>query len=231
MKKAIALLLYCSIALLLLPVRVNFATAKEASPSASLVPPKDKSTLDKINLIKEKVASKVAQLNEKIQYASDGSIEKLEEGLFTFSSNGEEKTVNEEENTIFLIRNDKLTTQKGEFSDLEENDSVTVIGTEQIGTGIINAKLVVKTKPVMTFAGKVQTVNKKNFAFTVKEKDNEYTFDYEKYTKSFLLSKSTNKLAPTGFSSIEPDMNIQIMAIPQKDSETKFTALRLILIQ
>lgn len=224
MRKVIVPLFHCSIAIFLLfhVTLIVFAQEdEEATPSAD--------TLDKINLIKEKVASKVAELDKAIQYAADGTIAEIEEGLFSFSADGEDKTINTDEDTNFLIRNNRLQTNAGEFADLAVNDTVTVVGTEQVGTGIVNAKLVVRSPQIVFFAGKINEVNANNFTFTVKENDEEYTFDYETYTKALSLT-TDNAFETAGFSEIKADMHIQILALPQQTSETVFTSLRLLLI-
>lgn len=189
-----------------------------------------RSTLDKINLLKEKVASKVAQLQKSIQFAADGNITEIEEEILTFSADGEEKTITTDETTRYLSRSSRLKTTTADLSDLAVNDNVTILGSEQIGTDLVTAKLIIKTPQVVFFTGVIGKVDSDGGTLTIKEKDSEYIFDYEVYTDSMLLNSETEKLESGGFSKLEKDQQLQILAVPQKGSENRFTALRLVII-
>lgn len=183
---------------------------------------------EKIDIIKEKVASKVAELTKAIAVGIEGRIDKIEEGILTLDINGKQKTINTDTDTVFSEQNSDLGIDELEFDDLKKDDEVLVIGEEQIGTDIINAKLITTSVPVLAFTGKLKSVDSKKFTFIVIEGKDEYTFDFEKYTDSFMLIGG--KLESARFSKIEEGGNIQLLASPQENSETRFTALRLIIL-
>lgn len=244
MRKVIVTLLYCYIAALLaigVAMRSYRAShswaqtpeATKSSPALNRIGEGDSglgSKIDKINLLKEKVASKVAQLSKSIQFAADGTIIKIEEDILTFSADGDEKTVTTDDQTRYLLRNNRLKTKTGDISDFEVNDDVTVLGSEQIGTDLVSAKLIVKAPRVVFFTGIIKEVDAANGTLTIKEKESEYVFDYEVYTRSQLYNKKIKKLNSSGFSKLEKGQQVQILALPQKDSESRFTALRLVII-
>lgn len=188
------------------------------------------SKLDKIKLLKEKVASKVAQLSQIIQFAADGTITKIEEDILTFSTDGEEKTVTTDEDTKYLSYNNRLQTISINSDNIAVNNYITVLGSEQIGTDLVTAKLIVKTPRVFFFTGIIKEIDQKKGTFTIKEKESEYIFDYEVNTKSVLYNNKSQKLESVGFSKLAKEQSVQIVATPQEKSETRFTALRLVII-
>lgn len=223
MRKFIVTLSHCLILSLLLITGVGTVIAQ--TPEAT-----DDSTLDKINLLKEKVASKVAQLQKVIQFAADGSVTKIEQEILTFNPDGEEKTVTTDDETRYLSRNIRLKTTTAELDDLAVNDNVTILGSEQIGTDLVTAKLIIKTPRVVFFTGVIEEVDSDSGTFTIKEKDSKYIFDYEVYTQSMLYNRETEKLESVGFSKLEKNQQLQSLAVPQKNSENRFTALRFVII-
>jgi len=214
--------------LLITAVFLSIFTVPRALVWAQTQATESANTQEKIDLIKEKVASRVAELTKAITVGVEGSIKKIEEGLLTLDINGKQKTVNTDKDTVVSERNSDLSIDKLEFDDLEEKDEIVVIGEEQIGTDIINAKLITTSSPVIAFTGEVKEVDTKKFTFVLMEADLEYTFDFEKYTDSLKLVDSEFK--EIGFTEIKKDMKIQLLAAPQKNSETRFTALRLIVL-
>jgi len=195
-----------------------YVSAREATDSAT--------KQEKIELIKGKVASKVAELTKAITVGMEGTIERIEEGILTLDVNGKQKTVNTDDETVISKQNKDLSINKLKFDNLEENDEVVVIGEEQIGTDIINAKLVATAPKIIAFVGEVKEVDSRKFTFILVESEEEYTFDFEKYTDSVGLSG--NEFKEVGFSKIEEGAKVQLIASPQKNSETRFTALRII---
>lgn len=227
MKKIISLGIACCLTVFFFIFLANYTLAedKEATETS------DTTKEEKIQLLKEKVASKVAELSKIFDAALEGSIVKIEENVITFSAEGKEKTVNTDDSTKILLRDNRLATSTIVISDLEDDDKITVIGGEQIGTDIIDAKLIVKRPEIIFFAGKITSADAKKGVFEVEEEKTKYTFDYEVYTKAFEYLKEKDKFETVGFTKLTTGMRLQILALPQEKSETRFTALKIILVK
>lgn len=205
---------------------ITLAQSKEATTEVEANP-----TIDKINLFKEKIASKFAEFAESIEVTTDGIVDSIDEGLITLLINGEKKVINTNETTRYLLRDNRLKLRKVALFEFKPNDTITVIGSEQVNIDIITASLIVKAPATVFFAGKITEIDKQNFAFTIEEESRSYIFDYETFTQSLIYDKEKGELTTGKFSQLKPAALVQILALPQEKQENRYTTQRMIVME
>lgn len=212
--KKIAILLIISCQLLIASCATAYAQEK-ATPAAS--------TKSKIDEIKEKIASTVAQLNLVSKRVFVGDITKLEKSVIAIERDGQAKIIDVDELTKY---NKDLT-----FSDLEIGDSLVAIGIYNKETRRLLARFVfVKILPIQ-ISGVVREVDIKGGTISVEDKKRNtiFTVDIEKSTKTTNYTKAEG-ITKSGLSKIEIGQRAHIHGLPSKDEENRITATRILLL-
>ena len=170
MKKLFSLLLiaYC----LLLTSTFVFAQEEDATPtpakktSSTPTPDEEKTKIDDL---KEKIASTVAQLNLVSKKAVIGEITKIEKNMLTLEYTGENKIIEVDELTVYTeLLNNKRTDI--EFGDLDVGDTIVALGLYNKDSRRLLARFVlVKTLPVH-INGIVKEVDIKGGTISVEDK-------------------------------------------------------------
>jgi len=199
------------------------AILKTSSPSAD--------TLDEnIKSLKDKIATKVAELQKQNKKVIAGLILKKEKDSLELKS---------EENIYKVAFDDTLTkiysiinnSQKEiKFEGLMTNDFIIVTGTYIENS--INADYIYKDQPYIVGSGKVAEINKDDHSLKVitTEKD-EFILDIESYTKQQILDIKNLDINRSGFSKIkEGDVVHFVFKIPAEEKFTRVSALRTLII-
>lgn len=214
---------------------LNIALAQQeklATPSINL---KNSSSLqinDKtIQSLKEKIATKVAQLYQQNKKIVSGIITKKSQGIIELTS---------EDNISYKITIDELLTKFSSLlnntqkeikkEDLNENDFVIVVGT--LIDNSINAKSIYQDQQYLVYSGKVIEVNKNDYSLKIltSEKD-EYIIDIEVSTKQQILDIKKLTLDPCGFSKIKEGDTIHFVGKKPKEKKVyRFSATRILII-
>lgn len=199
------------------------ATTKASSPSADIGD-------ETIKLLKEKIATKVAQLGEKNKQVVTGIIDKKEADIVEIKS--EEKTfkvaTDDLLTNIYSINNNSL--GKITREDLKKDDFIIVVG-PLIGNSI-NATNIYRDQPYIVGSGEIVEVNKKDYSLKVitQEKD-EYLLDIETTTKQSILDIKTFNIEGSGFSKIKQGDTIHfVFKKPKEEKFTRASALRTLII-
>lgn len=181
--------------LVLLTVSVTFA--QDASPKEREATP-DPTKVEKVKELKEKLATKVATLRENQKRGLYGEIMSLGKSSFTLVVGSSEVKVNFDEDVVIYDLTDKRT-QK-EVSILKNSQVVSVLGYFDEGQKQQQAKVIfIQTLPIH-FWGEISSIDKTKGTITVKQKDDQATFDYERSTTADEYSLSDKKLKKSGLS-------------------------------
>lgn len=208
------------------------AQTKSPTPTSKTVSTTPTETLNiDVQRLKDKIATKVAELRKESDTVVAGHIEKVEKnGVIVVTTEGKKFTLAYDDTVTKII---SLLTGKAEeasFDDLKKGAYVVASGIpiEQV----VNASIVYIDKEYAVVSGKVTDLDAKKFTLNVltSEKD-QYTFDIETSTKQSLLDTKTFKTQKTGFSKIKVGDTVHIVFEKSSDAKkSQFTALRLLVI-
>lgn len=205
---------------------------EEATPTAETdteaneeTQPLKENQLEKIRQLKERVATKVAELKKTGKKAYFGEISKiLSTSIFLTTKRGEAVVTTSEDTEIFSISLGKKKSLS--LRDLSE-------GQEMLALGIsleeeLPAKIIIVKKMPLIVGGKVTDVDQKEGTLTIKTpKNSQFVIDYEKTTQSKIFEAGT--LVKSGFSKININDRVHIVAA-ENEEENRLTALRILVL-
>lgn len=184
-------------------IKEVYSQTKTASPSVTMASPTISAEDKEINSLKEKIATKVAELREKNNIAVSGEIQKISKNsIFIKTKNEKEYEVKIDDTLTKYFQIIGLQKKEIKLSDLEKGDYI-------IATGVINDKTVTANfvytdEQYLVMSGKIAEVNKDSYYLKVatSEKD-DITLDIETLTKMMLLNIKTIELERAGFSKLK----------------------------
>lgn len=234
MNKSIALLIifYPMIASSVLAQTPTLTTAEqnESTPARKpiLIPSKQ---IEKIQELKERLATRVAQLRLSKKKVLIGKINSLDKPTLTLTAlDGPRKIETDEDTTITLLTDSK--TRAITFPDLKKGQSIIVWGTYIQEGDTLTAKAIWVKEPPLGLLGTIANVDIKGGTVTLQtlKTNQSYLLDVEVFTKINTLDKD-NKIAKFGFSKIKTGNRAYIYATPSsKKDAAPYTAYRILLL-
>jgi len=201
-----------------------FASDKTDSDSAK------KETQKEVEILKEKIASKVAELRRQNWQAFSGKIVEIKKGEIEIKDYNEEKKkvfIDDLLTKYYLIKNN----QKKEinFSDLKKDDYIIVSGVST-DKGISANVIFVDEKYLVDF-GKIVEKDKNEYWLKVVTLTNEtISLDIEVFTEQWLLNIKSLHLEKTGFSKIKEGDMIHFVVKDKKNENNRFSAQKIVII-
>lgn len=206
-----------------------FAQTKSPSPSPTnnSTVPTDSEALEKIQRIKDIVASKVAELN---LVEKRGIIGRITESSST------QITVKDLRDRNRIIDIDELTKFEGEdedeemgVSDLEKNVSYSFIGIYNKDTRRLLARVISESTTIpVNMDGVVTAINEDDFQIeVVDEEGNRKNVDIERSTKTSTYNED-EELVKSGFSEIQLNERVMIIGFTDTDDATLISASRVL---
>lgn len=202
--------------------------AQNSTPSATPLPTKnsDESTRSLIDNLKERIASRVAQLK---LVEKRGTIGKVTETSDT------QITITDGKNAIRYIDVDELTkfaspsANSFGISDIEKGATLGVLGLYNKQSRRILARFIDVITVKQFISGTIVSVDEDNFSISLVTKEKkEYITDIERVTKTFAHTKDEGFLR-SGFSKIEPDMHAMIIGFTDVKDPNRIIASRVLL--
>lgn len=230
MKKIIITLLLITYNLALITFFTHPVYAITASPSAATKPePTDTNPLSKqINDLKDRIASKVAELKLVDRRGVIGTVEDTASTQITITdSKGDTRFIDVDEFTKFSSGSAK---ESFGISDMSKGTKIGVLGlynkqTKRIMARFIDASV---TNPTIIH-GAVTAIDKTNFAITVVDiKKKSTQVDIENITRTQSYTKETN-VVRSGFTKIVEGQRVIVVGYPDLKDASKLTATRIIL--
>jgi len=183
-----------------------------------------------VEILKEKIAIKVAELRQENNQAFSGNIINLSENLIEIKDKDDKKILINLDPTLtkyYRIKNN----QKKEinFSDLEKNDYIVVSGI--ITDKGVNANLIFVDERYLVDFGRLIEINKEGYWLKINTLTNEnIIIDIETNTKQWLLNIKNLELEKIGFSKIKEGDMINFVAKDSKNESDHFSAQKIIVI-
>lgn len=198
------------------------------SPTTDPTPTQSDKT-KQIEELKERLATKVAELRQSQRMAAYGKVKSVSISTFIVETKTKDLKIElTDDIQIFQIIKGKRTTLTTE--NLAKDDVVTVFGEYDNTLELLKAKIVfIQGADPIRMNGTITDVDKENYAITIETPDKKsFTIDFEKTTKMFLWNGTT--LVKGGFSnaSIGSIIHVTGSEVPKKAnriSATRITTL------
>lgn len=201
-----------------------------ATPSASLVTATPSSELNQIKILKDKIATKVAQLRRENKQVVSGYVTKKENELITVTTRDEKQyQVFVDETLTKIYRISANSKKEIKLADLEKDNFV--IATGSLVEDSLNADILYQDQEYIIGLGKIADVTKSDYTIRVitAEKD-EYTFDIEPYTKQQIVDVKTTSINASGFSKLKVGDTLHFAFKKAASKTNRFSALRILII-
>lgn len=198
-------------------------TPTTATTSASTPAP-----TDHIDDLKERLATKVAQLRQTQQKAIYGTVKTTTVSTFTVETDTRDLKIElTDDIDVFQIIRGKRTALTTE--DIAESDLVTVFGEYDSALDLLRAKVVfIQTAPLTRVSGVVTAVDRKEFTTTLKTSEGqEYVIDIETTTNT-LAFDAEKGLIKGGFSRIETGKTIHVVGTAVAKEDHRISASRIV---
>lgn len=179
---------------------------------------------EKVDELKDKVASRVAELNLVEKRGIVGVVEKVE---------GNQITINDLKNNTRIIDTDELTKFSSEdnssfdISDLKKGSQISILGIYNKDSQRLLARFVNDITIPVFINGVISQANEEDFTLTVVTVDGtKYLIDIERVSKTF--SYVDGDLETSGFSKITSGENVVLSGFKNTKEKNRITASRLI---
>ena len=221
MKKTFLILIAFS---LIIP---QVATAQSTTPVQSKVPSakNTEKVENKIDELKDKVASRVAELKLVEKRGVVGVVESVTDTQITVNDlNDKTRYIDVDELTKFSSDSDK----SYGISDIEKGTKITAIGLYNKESERLLARFVNEINIPLFLNGVISDKDAKEFTITLSTEDEkQYTVDVEKITKTFTFEDGD--LVTSGFSDTETLQNALIIGFTDPEEKNRITASKIII--
>ncbi len=216
MKKIFLLLIFFII------TSLNGAHAASPTPSADQVQ-------KQIDQLKDRIASRVAQLNLVEKRGIIGNVTDVTDTQITLSDvNGNTRFVDVDELTKF---NGPKSTQSFGISDVKKNQTLGVLGLYNKQSRRLLARSVDVIVVPKMIQGFVASVDSENFIINiVTDKNEQLQVEVETTTKTLSYDRSKKDVVRSGFSKIKGQQSIFVVGFTDKTIKNKINADRIIIL-
>ncbi len=199
-------------------VVVPSVAAINASSSAT---PQPTSVVEsEIQTLKDKIATKVAQLRSQNNKAISGYVVDITDTINVKTDNQTVYTVKIDDSLTQFFQISAATTKTIKFSDVKKGDFVIVDGV--INDKDMSANAVYEDTQYLTKVGTISQVNKDDFSLTAVTNDKDtFTLDIENSTQQYLLNIKTQVAEKSGFSKIKEGDTIHFVVRVDAKADTK----------
>jgi len=219
MKQRIIIHIVLIIFLLSIGMQLKAQATESATPTAS-----DKAK--QIDDLKERLATKVAELKQSQRQAIYGTIKSVSVSTFTVETTIKDLKI-ELTDDIKIFQKIKGVRTELKIENLEKGDIVTVFGEYDATLELLKAKVVIiqSTDP-LRIAGKITEVNKVDYAITINSADAKtYIIDFETSTKTSIWNGK--ELEKGGFSKLLVGDTIHVTGTAVAKKENRVSAVRI----
>ncbi len=192
-----------------------------SSNSATLI---DK--LKKIELLKEKIATKVSELRNKEKGAISGTVNKISGNSLSLTTITGEQSITILDDALIFTMADGTKTESS-IKKLSTGINITVFGYNNQSISSFEAKYIYINRITKRNTGKITDTDKSNYTITVKDLQGNITVDIETYTKIFTYNKDKG-LIKAGFSKLKAGDLVFLIGTPNSKEDNRISATRII---
>lgn len=179
---------------------------------------------DKVDELKNKIASRVAELNLVEKRGIVGTVENVSDIQITINDlNNKRRIIDVDEFTKFSLGKDD-----SGISDIKKGAKISILGLYNKESQRLLARFINEVSIPLFLEGVISQKDKENFTINLAaENGTSYTVDIEKITKTFEYSKG--ELEEAGFSKLETLQNAFVVGYPDPKDKTRITASKIII--
>jgi len=227
MKKIFYYLSVITLAAICLPGVANAQTP--SSGITATATPTVSDQMKQIESLKDRLATKVAELNQSQRTAIYGTVKAVSSTTVTVSTATKDIKI-ELSDTLKVFQMIKAKRTALTTDDIAKNDVVTVFGNYDTTLDLLKGAIVfIQTPDSVRISGKITATNKTDYTITIETPEKkEYTIDFETFTKTLAFNGSA--LEKGGFSKLIVGDTIHVVgtAVPKK--ENRISATRILTI-
>lgn len=220
-------------AIILLAGGTRITLAQTSSPAPTDASPSVTTFIDKlkqIELLKEKIATKVTQIRQNEKSGVGGTIKSLGDTTITLTTLSKEQTVSYSEDTIFFKmtdagKSDPLDVKQAKK--LKIGDELAILGYFDTAHTSFSAKYIYMFASPQTVFGKIADKDTANYTITVTTPKGNMLVDIETYTKIWSYTKKGG-LARGGFSKLKQNDTVHVFATANPKEDNRFSANKII---
>lgn len=201
--------------------------AQEVTPQPSQTPVASAANDDKVQSLKDKLATKVAELRENQTRGFFGEIAALSKTSFTLvTPTGEIKIRYSDDVQVF--KDAKKT--EGAATDLKNAQTAAILGLHDADQKQLTAKVIMLQVLPTHYVGTVNSIDAKDGSFSVKVRNQDKTVDYERTTTSSEVSSSEGTTARSGLSRFKAGDTVHFWGNENEDDANRIVATRILRI-
>jgi hypothetical protein len=182
--------------------------------------------INSVDQIKNKVASRVAELKLVEKKGLVGTVEKVDNNqIRIIDLNNKVRIIDVDELTNFSSNdNDDFG-----LSDISKGSKISAVGLYNKESERLLARYITETNIPVFLSGVISDKDSKNYTITLSTEDNkDFKVDIEKITKSYELTD--NELEEAGFTKIEASQNALVIGYPDPKEENRLSATKILVI-
>lgn len=197
-----------------------------ASPTPSpIADEKQNAFNDQVSDLKERIASRVAQLKLVEKRGVIGTVTDLSDTQITLTNlQNNTQFVDVDELTKFASPSAK---ESFGISDIKKNDRLGILGLYNKQSRRLLARFIQTLKMPTTIHGAVATLDDKNFVIEVTTTEGNKTVDVENITKTYSYARGS-ELSRSGFSKIKENQRIMVVGFTDIKDKNRLIASRII---
>jgi len=218
------------ISFLILCVLFSGTTSAQTPSLTPTAKPTDETTTQKlsnqINNLKEKIASRVAQLNLVEKRGIIGTVKEVDGTKIVVTDlNDKTRNIDVDEITKFSSSSAKATFG---ISDIKPGTKLSILGLYNKDSERILARFITVISTPLTITGAVSKIDDDEFTITVStENGQNYIVDVENITRT--LEYIDNEVVKSGFSKIETGERVMVVGYTQSGQSSRLVGTRILL--
>lgn len=186
--------------------------------------------LEKIKALKERVATKVAELKKQQKIVVGGVVKTIETDSLVLQSGEKQYTILFSSDTkIASLSAGKKTTIK--VGDLKIDDTIAVLADRSVKENTYNGLSIIKNVSPWYRLGKISGTDVPNGSFEIVSSGETRTVDVEVTTKGWRYDTSEKKLVKVGLSKLHIGDTVFLIASPDPKNADRVQALRFIVMR
>ncbi len=184
--------------------------------------------LEKIKILKEKVATKVNELRQSEKHAILGTVTDISDDTISIKSeNGKDINIQTTEDTLYFSFDKSGKKSQSSVKKINKDTLISAFGF--LEESDMEGKIIYIENPLpIHIVGKILDIDRKNFTLTMKnQSQEEWLIDIETYTRTSLFSKK-DKITKAGFSKLLPSDLLHAIASENTKEKNRASALRIV---
>lgn len=183
---------------------------KNATPTPT--PLKDViSKLKQIEIMKEKIATKVSEIRQGNKSGKEGTVTKIDGKTITVNTIKGEVSIPYSDDTSFFLL-DKNSKKDISAQKVKAGDKVSLFGYTEENKNEFSVKYVFVQNPKTVVYGKITDVDKDDYMLTIHDNDKDWNFDIETTTKTSQYDPVKKSLTKAGFSKFTVGQQVIVIA-------------------